>query len=217
VKPALTALVLAALFAGVVFIGGRLFGVWEEVRQPHVSAPPRVPASETTSLGDEAVESDVSAQSGESGGRARPKKAKARWVREANALCTSAARDARLLERKYENASGPDEVLALGEATLQGERHFLDRLAGLKRPTVERRLIRQMLALYEAHHRFFRRTVSALRRRDVPAAFRAGLRAQELIADAEDMLAFQLGAWKCKVGENRQGKGSTLGVLSAGS
>jgi hypothetical protein len=215
VKSALTALVLAALFVGAVFVGGRLLGVWEEVQQPHASAQPRVPAPETTSLGDETVESDVAAQSGENTERAGRKKARARWIREANALCTSAARDARLLGRKYENASGPDEVLALGEATLQGERHFLDRLAELKQPAVDRRPIQEMLALYEAHHQFFRRTISALRQRDVPTAFRAGIRAQELIEDAEDM-AFQLGARKCNAGADRQRNGSTLGVLSAG-
>jgi len=214
VKSALTALVLAALFVGVVYVGGRLLGVWEEVRQPHVSASPRVPASETTARGDEAVDTDVAAaQSSGNAGRARRKKAKSRWIRQANALCTNATREARVLARKYENASGFDEVLALGMETLQGERRFLDQLAGLKRPSSEHRLIRQMLALYEAHHWFFQRTITALRRDDTGAALRAGLRAQELVEDAEDILGF-LGARKCNAGEGR--RGSTLGVVSTG-
>jgi hypothetical protein len=83
VKPALTALAVGALFLGVLFVGGRFLGVWEEVAQPKASAPPRVPALEVTTHADDAV--DRAPGSGES---ARWKKAKARWVREANALCT---------------------------------------------------------------------------------------------------------------------------------
>jgi hypothetical protein len=212
VKPALTALAVAALFLGVLFVGGRFLGVWEKVAQPNASAPPRVPALEVTTHADDAVDRDEWApRSGES---ARRKKAKARWVREANALCTGATREARVLARKYENPSGLEDVLALGEATLQGERRFLDRLAGLKRPTAERPLIRQMLARYETHHRFFRRAVSALRRNDIEAALQAGLRADDLITDAQEMLAFQLGARKCSASEG--GNGPTLGVASIG-
>jgi hypothetical protein len=212
VKPALTGLAVAALFFGVVFVGGRFLGVWEEVAQPNASAPPRVPALEVTTHADDAVDRDEWApRSGES---ARRKKAKARWVREANALCTGATREARVLARKYENPSGLEDVLALGEATLQGERRFLDRLAGLKRPTAERPLIRQMLARYETHHRFFRRAVSAVRRNDIAAALQAGLRADDLITDVQEMLAFQLGARKCSASEG--GNGPTLGVASIG-
>jgi hypothetical protein len=212
VKPALTALAVAALFLGVLFVGGRFLGVWAEVAQPKASAPPRVPALEVTTHADDAVDRDERApRSGES---ARQKKAKARWVREANALCTGATREARVLARKYENPSGLEDVLALGEATLQGERRFLDRLAGLKRPTAERPLIRQMLARYETHHRFFRRAVSAVRRNDIEAALQAGLRADDLITDAQEMLAFQLGARKCSASEG--GNGPTLGVASIG-
>jgi hypothetical protein len=212
VKPALTALAVAALFLGVLFVGGRFLGVWAEVAQPKASAPPRVPALEVTTHADDAVDRDERApRSGES---ARQKKTKARWVREANALCTGATREARVLARKYENPSGLEDVLALGEATLQGERRFLDRLAGLKRPTAERPLIRQMLARYETHHRFFRRAVSAVRRNDIEAALQAGLRADDLITDAQEMLAFQLGARKCSASEG--GNGPTLGVASIG-
>lgn len=213
-KPALTALAVAALFLGVVFVGGRLLGVWEEVAQPQASAPPRVPALEVTTRADDAVDRDETApRSGES---ARRKKAKARWIREVNALCTGAAREARVLARTYEKPSGLEDVLALGEATLQEERRFLDRLAGLKRPTADRLLIREMLAVYETHHRFFRRTVSALRRNDIEAALQAGLRADELITDAHEMLAFQLGARRCSPGGGGLGNGPTLGVASTG-
>ena len=118
-----------------------------------------------------------------------------------------------MLAREYENPSGFDEVLALGEETLAGERRFLDQLAALKRPSSERRPIREMLAMYEAHHQFFRRTIAALRRDDTAAALRAGFRAQELIEEAEDMMAF-LGARKCNTSEDR--RGSTLGVVSTG-
>jgi hypothetical protein len=214
VKPALTGLAVAALFFGVVFVGGRFLGVWEEVVQPKASAPPRFPALEVTTRTDDAADRDETAP--RSGASARRKKAKARWIREANALCTDATREARVLARKYENSSGLEDVLALGEATLQEERRFLDRLAGLKRPTAERPLIRQMLALYETHHRFFRRTVSALRRDDIEAALRAGLRADDLITDAQEMLAFQLGARKCSPSEGGRGNGPTLGVASIG-
>lgn len=212
-KPALTGLAVAALFFGVVFVGGRFLGVWEEVVQPKASAPPRVPALEVTTRTDDAADRDETAP--RSGASAR-RKAKARWIREANALCTGATREARVLARKYENSSGLEDVLALGEATLQEERRFLDRLAGLKRPTAERPLIGQMLALYETHHRFFRRTVSALRRDDIEAALRAGLRADDLITDAQEMLAFQLGARKCSRSEGGRGNGPTLGVASIG-
>ena len=212
-KPALTALAVAALFVGVVFVGGRLLGVWEEMAQPKASAPPRVPALEVTTHADDAVDRDETApRSGESARR----KAKARWIQETNALCTGAAREARVLARKYENPSGLEDVLALGEATLQEERRFLDRLAGLKRPTADRLLIREMLAVYETHHRFFRRTVSALRRNDIEAALQAGLRADELITDAQEMLAFQLRARKCSPGGGGLGNGPTLGVASTG-
>lgn len=211
-KPALTALAVAALFLGVLFVGGRFLGVWEEVAQPKASALPRVPALEVTTHADDAVDRDERApRSGESAIR---KKAQARWVREANALCTGATREARVLARKYENPSGLEDVLARGEATLQGERRFLDRLAGLKRPTAERPLIRQMLARYETHHRFFRRAVSAVRRNDIEAALQAGLRADDLITDAQEMLTFQLGARKCSASEG--GNGPTLGVASIG-
>jgi hypothetical protein len=212
VKPALTALAVAALFLGVLFVGGRFLGVWVEVAKPKASAPPRVPALEVTTHADDAV--DRGERAPRSGESARRKKAKARWVREANALCTGATREARVLARKYENPSGLEDVLALGEATLQGERRFLDRLAGLKRPTAERPLIRQMLARYETHHRFFRRAVSAVRRNDIEAALQAGLRADDLITDAQEMLAFQLGARKCSASEG--GNGPTLGVASIG-
>jgi hypothetical protein len=214
VKAALTALAVAALFLGVVFVGGRFLGVWEEVVQPRASVPPRVPALEVTTRTDDAADRDETAP--RSGASARRKKAKARWIREANALCAGATREARVLARKYENSSGLEDVLALGEATLQEERRFLDRLAGLKRPTAERPLIRQMLALYETHHRFFRRTVSALRRDDIEAALRAGLRADDLITDAQEMLAFQLGARRCSPSEGGRGNGPTLGVASIG-
>lgn len=191
-----------------------MLGVWEEVAQPQASAPPRVPALEVTTRADDAVDRDETApRSGES---ARRKKAKARWIREVNALCTGAAREARVLARKYEMPSGLEDVLALGEATLQEERRFLDRLAGLKRPTADRLLIREMLAVYETHHRFFRRTVSALRRNDIEAALQAGLRADELITDAHEMLAFQLGARRCSPGGGGLGNGPTLGVASTG-
>lgn len=191
-----------------------MLGVWEEVAQPQASAPPRVPALEVTTRADDAVDRDETApRSGES---ARRKKAKARWIREVNALCTGAAREARVLARKYEMPSGLEDVLALGEATLQEERRFLDRLAGLKRPKADRLLIREMLAVYETHHRFFRRTVSALRRNDIEAALQAGLRADELITDAHEMLAFQLGARRCSPGGGGLGNGPTLGVASTG-
>lgn len=210
-KPVLIVLALGALFVGVVFVGGRSLGVWEEVRQPHIPAPPASSAAVTTTLDEEVVD-EAARTSSERAARAR-KKAHARWIREANALCTRAAREARVLAREYENPSGFDEVLALGEETLAGERRFLDQLAGLKRPSSERRLIRQMLASYEEHHRFFQRTISALRRDDTAAALRAGFRAQELIEDAEDMLAF-LGATKCNASEGS--RASTLGVASTG-
>jgi hypothetical protein len=214
VKSALTAVAVAALFLGVVFVGGRFLGVWEEVAQSKASAPPRVLALEATTYAEEAVDRDETApRSAES---ARRNKAKARWIREANALCTGATREARVLARKYENPSGLEDVLALGEATLQGERRFLDRLAGLKRPTAERPLIRQMLAIYETHHRFFRRTVSAVRRNDIEAALQAGLRADDLMTDAQGMLAFQLGARKCSASGSGRGNGLTLGVASTG-
>jgi hypothetical protein len=212
VKPALTGLAVAALFFGVVFVGGRFLGVWEEVAQPKASAPPHVPALEVTTRTDDAADRDETAP--RSAVSARRKKAKARWIREANALCTGATWEARVLARKYENPSGLEDVLALGEATLQGERRFLDRLAGLKRPTAERPLIRQMLARYETHHRFFRRAVSAVRRNDIEAALQAGLRADDLITDAQEMLTFQLGARKCSASEG--GNGPTLGVASIG-
>ncbi len=167
-----------------------------------------------TAHADDAVDRHETAP--RSGASARRKKAKARWIREANALCTGATREARVLARKYENASGLEDVLALGEATLQEERRFLDRLAGLKRPTAERSLIRQMLVLYETHHRVFRRTVSALRRNDIEAALQAGLRADDLMTDAQEMLAFQLGARKCGATASSRGNGPTLGVASIG-
>jgi hypothetical protein len=211
VKPAVIALAVAALFLGVVFFGGRFLGVWEEVAQPKASPSPRVPALDETTHAEDAVDRDETAPRG---GESSRRKAKARWIGEANALCTSATREARVLARKFENASGLEAVLALGEATLQEERRFLDRLAGLKRPTAERLLIRQMLALYETHHRFFRRTVSALRRNDIEAALQAGLRADDLITDAQEMLAFQLGARKCSASDG--GNGPTLGVASIG-
>jgi hypothetical protein len=211
VKPVLIVLALSALFVGVVFVGGRALGVWEEVREPHIPTPPPNSAPVTTHE-EEAV--DVAAPtSGDKAARAKRRKARARWIREANALCTSAAREARVLAREYENRSGFDDVLALGEETLAGERQFLDQLTGLKQPSSERRLIRRMLAIYEAHHRFFRRTVAALRRDDTGAALRAGFRAQKLIEDAEDVLAF-LGVTKCNASEDR--RGSTLGSASIG-
>ncbi len=209
-KPVLIVLALGALFVGVVFVGGRSLGVWEEIRQPHIPTPPPNSAPVTTHE-EEAV--DVAAASGDRAARAKRRKARARWIREANALCTTAAREARVLAREYENPSGFDDVLALGEETLAGERRFLDQLTGLKQPSSERRLIRRMLALYEAHHRFFRRTIAALRRDDPEAALRAGFRAQKLIEDAEDMLAF-LGVTKCIASEER--RGSTLGSASIG-
>jgi hypothetical protein len=212
VKPVLIVLAIGALFVGVVFVGGRSLGVWEEVRQPHMPAPPASSPAVTTTLDEEVVD-EAAPTSSERAARAKRKKARARWIREANALCTSAAREARVLAREYENPSGFDEVLALGEETLAGERRFLDQLAGLKRPSSERRLIRQMLAVYEEHHRFFQRTISALHRDDTAAALRAGFRAQELIEEAEDMLAF-LGARKCNASE--ASRGSTLGVASTG-
>jgi hypothetical protein len=214
VKPVLTAFGVAALFFGVVFVGGRLLGVWEEVAQPQASALPRVPAFEVTTHADDAVERDDTAPSG--GESARRKQAKADWIRKVNALCTGAAREARVLSRKYENPSALEDVIALGEATLQEERRFLDRIAVLKRPTAERLPIRQMLALYETHHRFFRRTVSALRRNDIGAALQAGLRADELITAAQERLALQLGARKCSANEGRLGTGPSLGVASTG-
>jgi hypothetical protein len=214
VKPALTALAVAALFLGVVFVGGRLLGVWEEVAQPKASAPPRVPALEATTHAEDALGRDETApRSGES---SRRKKAKARWIREANALCTGATREARVLARRYENPSGLGDLLALGERTLQAERRFLDQLARLKRPTAERPRIQQMLGLYETQHRFFRRTVSALRRNDIEAALQAGLRADELITDGQEMLAFQLGARRCSASGGSPGNGPTLGVASTG-
>ena len=79
-----------------------------------------------------------------------------------------------------------------------------------------RLLIREMLAAYETHHRFFRRTVSDLRRNDIEAALQAGLRADELITEAQEMLASQLGARKCSAGEGRRDNGPTLGVASTG-
>lgn len=111
---------------------------------------------------------------------------------------------------------GFQDLVALGQVSLQGERRFLDHLGELRRPRAGGALIGQMLALYEAHHRWFGRTVAALRRHDIGAALRAGQRADELSSEAEDILAVQLRATKCGVSGGAQGGGQVLGVVSTG-
>jgi hypothetical protein len=211
VKPALLALAFAALFVGVVFVGGRLLGVWNTVEHPQASARPPLPTVGTT-LAEEVADREETARKRRADARrARRHDAMVRWRREANALCVDAAREARALAREHDQPISLDDVAALGELALEGERRFLDQLANLAGPRAGRSRIRQMLALYEAHHRWFRRTLAALRKGDLGAALRAGQRADELSRQAVGMLAFQLRATKCG-----GGGAETLGLVSAG-
>jgi hypothetical protein len=131
-------------------------------------------------------------------------------------LCSRVAREARQLAGRYEEPQGFDDLVTLGQIPLQEERRFLGQLGELRRPRAGRALIRQMLGLYEAHHRWFRRTVDALRRNDIGPALRAGQREDELSNEAGDILAFQLRATKCGVGGGGSGNGQILRVVSTG-
>jgi hypothetical protein len=215
VKALLGVLVFAALFMGAVFGVSSALGLWEDVKRPLGGAPSTAAAPDVTTA-DEAVDGEETSTDGSvHARRARRHQALVGWRREANALCTRMAREARQLAREYEQPKGLHDLIALGQIALHGERSFLDQLAELERPRAKRALIRQMLALYEAHHRWFRRTVEALRRDNIGAAYRAGLRADELNATAGDMLAYDLGATKC--GPSADGsEGLTLGVAAAG-
>jgi hypothetical protein len=215
VKPALAVLVFAGLFAGAVFAGGELLGPWDDGKQSQNWATSSGSTLDLTTTGAQPSDSEgTSSVSGLHERRARRHEALARWRREANALCMRTAREARLLGRKYEQPKGIEDMIALGRVALDGERRFLDELGRLRRPRAERELIGQMLALYEAHHRWFWRTIAALERDDFPAAIRAGTRADQLSVEAEDILAYQLGAAKCGAGAG--GPGLALGAAPTG-
>lgn len=216
-KALLAVLVFAALFMGAVFGVSSALGLWEDVKRPQGGAPSTPAPLDVTTVGDEAVEGEETASdSSVLARRARRHQTLVRWRREANALCTRMAREARRLGRQYERPEDIGDVVALGQMALQGERSFLDQLRELKRPKVKRALIREMLALYEAHHRWFRRTVESLRRNNIGAALRAGLRADELSVEAGDILAVDLRATKCGASAGGPGEGLTLGVTSTG-
>jgi hypothetical protein len=215
VKAVLGVVVFGALFMGALFGVSSALGLWDDTKRPGGQPPSTVAAPDVTT-GEEAVDAEETAtESGARARRARRHRALVRWRRDANALCTRMAREARQLAREYEQPKGLQDLIALGEIALQGERSFLDQLADLERPRAKRALIKEMLALYEAHHRWFKKTVDALRRDNIGAAYRAGLRADELNATAGDILVYDLGATKC--GPSAGGsEGLTLGVAAAG-
>ena len=195
-KTALTALVCGALFVAILVAGGHVLGVWDDVPR---AAPPASRQIASPRVAEATPDDEVEAK--DAAKAAKAEKASARWRRQANALCGQATRDARALTTGRGEPTTIEDVIALAEDALRGERLFLDRLAALEPSASDRAIVVRMLSLFEKHHRYFRKTVAHLRRNDLMAALATGQRADGLMADIEHLLTFELRATRCGGGE----------------
>jgi hypothetical protein len=174
---------IVGIFAGTLAYGGERLGTWDEAEP----TPPSNLAPITRS------EKKKDGQASEEPQKLSPDKL--RWVRQTNALC----------RRAYEDMNSYEEPQTLGEAErivaeLEGKnKQYNDAFAAIVPAKGDRRMVRELLALFDKDERLVAALLSALREGDAGALLELndGLTA---VAERESEILVGLGASECDVG-----------------
>jgi hypothetical protein len=183
---------IVGIFAGTLVYGGERLGAWDEASPP----PPSNLAPITRS--DKKKDKGGSASALAGGGGSTPTKlspAKARWIRQTNALC----------RRASEDMSDYDEPETLGEAEkliaeLKGKNeHYNKAFAAIVPAKEDRRAVATLLKLFAKDERLVAALLDALRAGDAGAMLELNDRLTALAQQESDILV-ALGATDCSVG-----------------
>jgi hypothetical protein len=180
--------VIVGVFAGALVYGGEQLGAWDEADPP----PPSNLAPITRQEKDKDEGGSASAVAG------TPTKlspAKARWVREANALC----------RRAYDDMSDYEQPETLGDAEKliaeleRKNQQYNEAFARITPVKGDRRLVAQVLELFEKDERLIAAVLAALRKGDAGALLELNERLTSVAQQESDLLV-GLGATDCDVG-----------------
>jgi hypothetical protein len=175
---------IVGIFAGTLAYGGERLGTWDEAEPPPPSNLAPITRSETKKKDGQASE--------------EPQKLspdKLRWVRQTNALC----------RRAYEDMSSYEEPQTLGEAErlvaeLEGKnKQYNDAFAAIVPAKGDRRVVRELLELFDKDERLVASLLNALQKGDAGALLELNDRLTA-VAERESEILVGLGASECDVG-----------------
>jgi hypothetical protein len=175
---------IVGIFAGTLAYGGERLGTWDEAEPPPPSNLAPITRSEKKKKDGQASE--------------EPQKLspdKLRWVRQTNALC----------RRAYEDMSSYEEPQTLGEAErlvaeLEGKnKQYNDAFAAIVPAKGDRRVVRELLELFDKDERLVAALLNALQKGDAGALLELNDRLTA-VAERESEILVGLGANECDVG-----------------
>jgi hypothetical protein len=175
---------IVGIFAGTLAYGGERLGTWDEAEPPPPSNLAPITRSEKKKKDGQASE--------------EPQKLspdKLRWVRQTNALC----------RRAYEDMSSYEEPQTLGEAErlvaeLEGKnKQYNDAFAAIVPAKGDRRVVRELLELFDKDERLVAALLNALQKGDAGALLELNDRLTA-VAERESEILVGLGASECDVG-----------------
>ena len=175
---------IVGIFAGTLAYGGERLGTWDEAEPPPPSNLAPITRSETKKKDGQASEEPQKLSSD-----------KLRWVRQTNALC----------RRAYEDMSSYEEPQTLGEAErlvaeLEGKnKQYNDAFAAIVPAKGDRRVVRELLELFDKDERLVAALLSALQKGDAGALLELNDRLTA-VAERESEILVGLGASECDVG-----------------
>jgi hypothetical protein len=175
---------IVGIFAGTLAYGGERLGTWDEAEPPPPSNLAPITRSEEKKKGGQANQ--------------EPQKLspdKLRWIRQTNALC----------RRAYDDMSDYEEPQTLGEAErlvaeLEAKnKQYNAAFAAIVPPKGDRRLVRELLGLFDKDERLVAALRDALREGDAGALLELNDRLT-VVAERESEILVGLGATECDVG-----------------
>jgi hypothetical protein len=179
---------IVGIFAGALVYGGERLGAWDE-------ADPAPPSNLAPITRQEKKKDKGGSASAVAGRPSKLSPAKARWIREANALC----------RRAYDDMSDYEQPETLGDAEklvaeLQRKnQQYNDAFARIAPVREDRRLVAQVLELFEKDERLVAAVLAALRDGDAGALLELNDRLTSVAQQESDLLV-SLGATDCDVG-----------------
>jgi hypothetical protein len=175
---------IVGIFAGTLAYGGERLGTWDEAEPPPPSNLAPITRSEKKKKDGQASEESQ---------KLSPDKL--RWIRQTNALC----------RRAYEDMSSYEEPQTLGEAErlvaeLEGKnKQYNDAFAAIVPAKGDRRVVRELLELFDKDERLVTALSSALQKGDAGALLELNDRLTA-VAERESEILVGLGASECDVG-----------------
>jgi hypothetical protein len=179
---------IVGIFAGALVYGGEQLGAWDDADPP--------PPSNLAPITRQEKEKDKGGSApAVAGTPSKLSPAKARWIREANALCRRASAEM----GNYEQPETLGDAEKLVAELQRKNQQYNDAFARIPSAREDRRQVAQLLELFEKDERLVAALLTALRDGDAGALLELNDRLTS-VAQQESDLLLGLGATDCDVG-----------------